>query len=588
MTNESLVAKGNGVKYTAAGLLLLLIFLFIYYFCHSSGGGTGKSSSNKGPLKAPHGIEIIDINGDSLNVPVARVYLIDPEDKVVSANEVAFDTVEITDGVMSVGLLPDAVFSEESPYRYSIRVEADGYATVLKTIVITRDVPNYIPVYMAKLDNLPSGSRIAGKSGAISSVNNGLLSENVTLEISADAPNKPLPLTITFDAGTRFLANGAPITQEGPVEYRLLLGAPYDNQANRLFPGGFLMNDGINPNGDTITPANPRYLTTAGWFSLEMSVRGIKVDGFSNPVRVNMGVEPKVKNPATDSSIQSGKKVPIWSLNYETGVWQNDSAAQVGNDYTVDFSITHLSLWTLSYTTGICGVVPVTYVDGTGGFSGSRYTRLMDASNGSELQAALIDFDAPPTRVLNINKFPTSKQATLIVYEGASAATAPFGNSVEGQFLSCQSACNCLVRNTAVTAPCKFQLKFQRTTSTGTVLPVFTQNSVWYKAPCSAPLFNFAGVVGSATGIVKVPYPSGPFCVRVWFLHGGSARYLDFPLNPTLVPGSYTGTIAASSPTGWYFTSGVPTQFDYAIQNAACPGTNRIVTITLRNGSPSI
>ncbi len=588
MTNESLVAKGNGVKYTAAGLLLLLIFLFIYYFCHSSGGGTGKSSSNKGPLKAPHGIEIIDINGDSLNVPVARVYLIDPEDKVVSANEVAFDTVEITDGVMSVGLLPDAVFSEESPYRYSIRVEADGYATVLKTIVITRDVPNYIPVYMAKLDNLPSGSRIAGKSGAISSVNNGLLSENVTLEISADAPNKPLPLTITFDAGTRFLANGAPITQEGPVEYRLLLGAPNENYGNRLFPGGFLMTDGIDQNGDSITPANPRYITTAGWFSLEMSIRGIKVDGFSNPVRVNMGVESKIKNPATDSSIQSGKTIPIWSLNDNTGIWQSDSTAVVSNDYTVDFSITHLSSWTLSFTTGFCaGFTPVTYVfDPTTGFSGNRYTRLTDASTGGDLQAGIVDFDAE--RVLKIFKFPTLKQAALIVHDGASPATPIIGNSKEGQPLSCQSACNCLLRTNAVAPPCTIQIKFQRTTSTGTVLPAFTQNSVWYKAPCSAPLFNFAGVVGSATGIVRVPYPSGPFCARVWFLHGGSARYLDFPLNPTQVPGSYTGTIAASSPTGWYFTSGVPTQFDYAIQNAACPGTNRIVTITLRNGSPSI
>src|SRR5262245_2251363 len=76
-------------------------------------------------VTAIHGIAVFDVNTTPLqNVHNAKITLIDPEKMVLTSNGFPFDSVRLGDGIISIGLSPNARYNAERPYRFTIRVEA--------------------------------------------------------------------------------------------------------------------------------------------------------------------------------------------------------------------------------------------------------------------------------------------------------------------------------------------------------------------------------------------------------------------------------------------------------------------------------
>ncbi len=573
-TNSSSFLKGNS-GLTLAALLILIVLILVYYFC---GQGGGSLIEIKEPIKAPQGVAFIDVNGGVSNVQKVKVTLIDPEKMVVSSNGVSFNSVEITGGVMSIGLSSKASFSTDKPYRFYIRAEADGYMTNLRSVVITEDAPNYVPIYMTRLDNLPS-SGLAAAVATVADVKSGVFQKTDTLKAIPRWAQIP-PLSIVIKEGTKLLCDGKPIINKGPLSYRLLYGAPRDTNANRVFPGGFEVTDAVDENGKSLAdPANPLFFTTAGWFSMEMNVGNEGVNSFSEPLLVEMPVSDTVINPETQQALKAGDKIPLWSLDNRTGVWKNESVISIiaGADGVLraSFPIKHLSTYNVDWKSTLCpGEINLSYVFGTGNteFTGSHFTRLIDKSSWSEIKAKTATFDN--TNNLKIIRYPAGVTSVLVVHTGNDATSPVYGIS-SGTGLSCPGS-GSLIRS-GVPGSCK-QFIFQSVSAGGNPA-VFCNNSVWFKDACNDPAYTFGGVIVGNSGDISLPNLSGNKCIRVWYLDVPTLTQetLDFDLFLGYPPG---GTIRH----GDIYHNGVLFgQFDFTIQNGGTCST-QVVTVSIPAG----
>lgn len=583
MTNESGAALKGGKRLGLLALLALLLFLLIYYFCCGDKGGS--RIVIKEPIKAPHGIAFIDVNGAYNNVQKVKVTLIDPEKMVVSSNGVSFGSVDVTGGVMSIGLSSKASFSVEKPYRFFIRAEAEGYMTNIRTVMITEDAPNFIPVFMTKLDDLPP-SGLAASVGSIANVVDGILQQPDTLRaIPRGDPGSMM--TIAMPKGVQFLCGGKPVEAKGPLSFRLLQGMPRDSNANRVFPGGFTVSDAFDENGGALAdPSSPGFFTTAGWFTMEMNIGNSGVDGFSEPLVAEMPIDKNMINPETNALVKPGDKLPLWSMDDRTGIWKREETLSVeettGGGLKIRFPVRHLSTFNADWMGPLCSTgtarIDVNYTydaANAAGFGGNRYARLLSRADGSEIMAKTINFDN--TGTLQIIRVPDGISTQLLVHRGST-----FIEPLQGSTgpMSCPSSGNALALIGGAPAGCTL-LEF---VTGATADPVVNQcnNSVWTKNNCAdGSPFLFEGIINADGNVTTVSYPANK-CVRLWFLNNSAAAdeiFLQFTINygiPVLGPGDTppTGTITTNA-------AGGPYSFDYWKENMP-PGSTCSTRIRVR------
>jgi hypothetical protein len=569
------------LKKWALLLLILLVALAVFVAkkcCPDD--STAAVTFDKSPIKAPHAVALIDANSAAArNVEKARVTIIDPDGMVVSSNGYKFENVEVIGGVMSIGLSSQASFSVEKPYRFFIRVEADGYMTNLKTVVVTQDVPNYVPIYLANLAALPS-SGLSANVAAAAVVQDGAMSEALTLQTSTGAQM----LRVIIPQGAKLLCDGKPLEGRGrTLSYQLLAGNPLDSSANRVFPGGFEVTDALNSAGEpflidnerAVSAASPVYFTSAGWFSLNLNLDSEAVNGFDVPVKVEMPVARDVRNPATGASVMVGDQVPLWNLDNRTGVWRNEGTGAVedaGNgQMKVTFETKHFSTWNLDFFSGGCpGSLTIGY---DAALTGPKFTRLVYPASGVEVKTSLIDFSAGGGSPLTLLRLPnTTDRAKLMVHDGADASFPVIRLSDDIQSCACVAP-PCSLRVFGAPASCA-TLRFQ----VGATATSPCNNSVWYKSAAADPLFTLGGVL-NASGEVSVASLSATKPVRLWYYDylAGVQVALDFPINFSgtgALSGTVTITRGVAAPT---------TQaFNYSI--AALGACGKTITVTIPAG----
>src|ERR1043165_2452223 len=133
--------------------LILFSILFGWQCKSIKPGGSTTVELVKAQLKAPVAISLLDANRMlSKQIPDATVTLIDDGKQVVTPNNLSFSSLEIKGGVMCFALKQSARFSKDNPYRFAIKVEAPGYSTNYRSILVSEDTAQYIPIFMAKID----------------------------------------------------------------------------------------------------------------------------------------------------------------------------------------------------------------------------------------------------------------------------------------------------------------------------------------------------------------------------------------------------------------------------------------------------
>lgn len=557
-------------------LLLLIGFLLSRYCCPTPVGGEG-AISVRAPIQAPHGIAFIDVGNTTSNVQKVKVTLIDPAGKVVSSNGVAFSSVEVMGGVMSIGLAADATVSADTPYSFHIRAEADGYMPNLLPVVITEDKPGYVPIYMTRLDALPP-SGLGASVGELSTVSGGVLTRPAVLRTKSKQGNVP-GLALGLPEGLRFLSNGKAIEQKGNLSFQLLFGIPRDSNANRVFPGGFEVVNAVNSDGKPIaTPANPFFFTTGGWFTAQMSIGNQVVDGFSKPVLVEMPIGDTVINPITNKPVQAGQEFPLWSMNEQTGQWRQESTVKVeqGSDgqLKVNFSITHLSTWNLDIPAPVCAGTATINYDPAQFTAGAQYwTRIISRNNGADLATRSLTFNAPGP--LNLVRIPASAEPLQMLVHNGADASFPLGwmtTAGSGDFNCTNNSSTLnLVSAPAACAEIEFLV--------GTDNLVHCNNSIWYRNNCAVEgLYTFGGVLNSA-GQASIPDLGVSRCIRLWYLDDatGSQVTLDVTINFAIASGSSGSDPNARVTVG----GGAPTTHTVTYTKSASASCNYRITVTI-------
>jgi len=541
-----------------------LMMLLLGCKCH------GPIIQIKSQVKAMQGIAFLVLkDGESVNVHKIKVTLIDPEKMVLSPNGIAFDSIELSEGVMSVGFSPNAQFSIERPYHFSIRAEAEGYMTAIRSIIITDSTPNYIPVYMVKLDSLPSHG-LAASVGALNTISGGTVTQDQTIGVKLEQ-QKADSLAIKIYRGTRLLYNDKPVQTDSPLSFRLLFCKPKDSLANLAFPGGFEVAEATSQNGEKIAnPANPIFFTTAGWFSMEMNIGKTKVNGFSTPLDVEIPIEDTIINPATHRVVKAGDTIPIWSLNNQTGIWHLETNAEVmsssNGGLKVNMRVNHLSTFNLDYYSGGSCTVSLNY--NTSNFSGLHYSEFYRTSNSALIMGKTVDYSISPG-TLDILRVPdylsSSDPGKLFVH----LTTNPNSPILGGlQNITCTPPWN----DIQLIGSNSFQsitIKFVRE-SNGT--PVLN-NVVWHKPIISAPNWEHVGTLDNTpnSGLLVIPLdPQINQALHLFYLKSSTmTEELTFTMNFTA---SGTGNVTDGTS---------PTSFNYTVVSPG-PGTSqRLITITI-------
>jgi len=457
----------------------------------------------KSPIQAPMGVAFIEVGGASIrNVPKVKVTFIDSSGFVMSSNGIPLKSIQVS-GVISIGLSPKARVSIENPYLFYIRAEADGYMTNIAPVVVTANVPGYVPIFMAKLNNLPPGNGLVSSVNNISGISDGTVQRDERIEAKSEAsgPN----ISISISKGTQlYYQNKKPYDKE-KLSYRLLSGSPLDSVANRVFPGGFEVNNAVDQREKRIaSPANPSFFTSAGWFSLEMSDdEGQIVDGFSQPVVIEMSIPEKVLG-TNSTPVKIGDSIPLWSMNRETGQWKAEGLAIAladgnGGMKTV-FNITHLSSWNLDFTSGTCpsgnplGSISVNYTNSE--FSGQYYSEFIREDNGAVLKKGQVDLSpGTPMKVLRVPDLGLTT-AKIYVHNGQDVGYPLRGRSTP---LTCSSPNNSLGIPGSPAFPC---VQFCFTNNPGELC--LCGPSLWYQEGCGTSGYLFhAGNLQN--GLANVP-----------------------------------------------------------------------------------
>ena len=569
----SLKQRASILNSGLAVILMLFIVSIIVVSCHCC--DKKPLIEIKEAIKAPLGIAFIDANLTTMqNVPKVRVTLIDSAKMVVSSNGIHFETVEVTGGVMSIGLSQEAAFTTEKPYRFFVRAEADGYMTNIYPVVVNEDRPSYLPIFMAKLDALPP-SGVEAAVGNIANVENGVIKSDAFINTSGPKEQKS-PMTIRIKEGTRLLCDGRPVDAQGPLSYRLLFGAPRDSNANRLFPGGFEVTDAVDENGKPMNgPANPFYFTTAGWFSMEMNVGATGINAFSEPLQVEMPILDTVINPDTHKPVKVGDAIPLWSLDNRTGVWKREAVAVVdtagGGGMKVHFEVRHLSTWNIDYPGPQCtGTIRLNYTNADFSQPGLYYrTELIRESDGAHLQPSwhpLVDLGSGSP--LDIILAPIGTPSVVLVHENSLPVSQAYGVS---SVVSCTNGTTTTGTLSRIGTPATcIQVEF-RDASNSSLFSV-CNNSVWHKNNCSDPIFSLSNFL-TGSSAVAIPRVAAQIhkCLRVWYLNSaGHQTSLDFDLDLS-VPDN---TNQANQP--GTMNAGLPSQSNFLfsyIKNTAIPSS---------------
>lgn len=535
--NSSFFSKPiNWIALLAAIILLIILIL---KWCDNKNG-----IKLNDPIKAPVAIAFIDANRYlNTQIPDVKVTLIDPDSMVVTSNGFSFSSILVPGGVMSLGLKLKASLSAEKPYRFTIKAESEGYSPNYRSILITEDKGYYIPIFMAKVDDPPEG--MAGFAGAIPVED----SQNpTTLTLTPNFVNNvSSAVNVEIPEGTLFMRDQCLIAADADsISYRFTFASPRNIAAGRTFPGGSLVTDAVDANGEIIaTPSAPFYFASAGWMTLEMKAGGENINRFSKPIRLQIPISDSLINPKTQMLYKAGDKVDTWSLN-ERGVWQQDSSAIVQNGPNglyVNMRVIHLSTWNIDAPMPQQCASDITINYNNPNVTIDRYSELISAQTG--IAYGIAGPFATDDEVLTYNngsgganhhftmaRAPMGTDVEFRVYDGVTTPANLFAST--GIFQTCNNPGTLTLPPLAGT-PQTVNLSFAY--RTGMTDHPICNNTVWFAecSTCATPgscatptnpyqfgaILTVSGNAGTATlqrHAVAFDAPGhSNHCIRLWY-----------------------------------------------------------------------
>lgn len=281
---------------------------------------------------------------DNLNITIAG-----PDKDLIYSTDGKRDLKPVA-GFLEIGLDKEVQITEEDPLELTVIAEAPGYVKTVQNIVLYDTTYQFIPVNMVNLNAPPKG--VSLQVGMSSADANGVMQDtDFTTPMVA---GKEEMATVKLKQGTKVM-NAAGQELTGDIEVQLVHFDNRNDESLAAFPGGFTATNAVDENDN---PMEPVEFVTAGFIALDMFVGNDEVTDFSEPVEVEIGINPQTIDPATGQQVKEGDIIPIWSLDDNTGQWKHEGEAVVEKDASGDLSatmlITHLSWWNFDYFYNSC------------------------------------------------------------------------------------------------------------------------------------------------------------------------------------------------------------------------------------------
>lgn len=192
---------------------------------------------------------------------------------------------------------------------------------------------------LVNVSNLPNS--ITKSTKTVYSSPNGL-SQTVTL-VCEPSEVKEESCTITIPPNT-ILTDALGQRLEGNITFTAYHFDNDDVSSLSSFPGGMIIADSYNLNGSA---NDPGIFYSYGFIAIEATdSSGRKARNISgNTMNITADINPYSLSPTTDDSfINSGDTIRVWSLNSDTGTWQEEAQPVLVNN-TITFNTNHMSYW---------------------------------------------------------------------------------------------------------------------------------------------------------------------------------------------------------------------------------------------------
>lgn len=253
-------------------------------------------------------------------------------------------------GILEVALDKATAISPDDPLEFTVVAQAPGYIKTVQNIVLYDTTFQFVPVNMVNLNDPPEGVSI--EAGTTAADAGGVVEETVfTTPMPA---GKEEDASVKLNQGTKVMnADGEELI--GDIEVQLV---HFDNRTEtslEAFPGGFSVTNALDENGNAMEPFE---FITAGFVALDMFVGNDEVTDFSEPVEVEVGINPQTIDPNSGQPVAEGDIIPYWSLDDNTGQWRREGEAVVTKNadgtLSATMEITHLSWWNFDYRVNVC------------------------------------------------------------------------------------------------------------------------------------------------------------------------------------------------------------------------------------------
>lgn len=351
---------------------------------------TNTVSDPKNPVYSPVAVQFLNANKAASNHPSnVKVKILDPDGMVVTPDGSQVTELVLKDGLMSLALIDVLDFNTVESYRFFVSAEAVGFEESFHTIVINRATGVYRPVYMIDVNKLPEGAAVA--QAPLVTELTGKVRE--TLELVASIPGTNRQARVVIDEGTQLLdAAGNPIGDKvtiNQVTARILFVEASSEMGSNAFPGGFQVSDAV-VNGDKLGKPNEfTYFNTFGWSAITIMVNdSIEVEKMDRDIQVMMNIDPGLIFDNNNNQVKAGDRIPLWSLDESTGVWNQENILTVQNDPDsipfAAFGTSHLSVFNFDALNNGCDPIDpvIVLVKNTSGGPLTVYCEMLNPYSG--------------------------------------------------------------------------------------------------------------------------------------------------------------------------------------------------------------
>jgi hypothetical protein len=313
-------------------------------------------------------------------------------------------TVKVGDGTVRSGKALAAIPTNVAGIRFTI--SAADITTIIRTISVAGqtaviesfDVPSgndrlfVVEALDASGGVLYRGQTYANLTGSSVSLSISISASNATITITTDSGGKTTTTRtlssamaqVTIPAGTTLTdASGNPLTGE------LTATSTFSSSVSTL------------PTAAAILPTGQNL---AAYIDLNISAGGISVKNINPGITVVLNA---------GSGVVAGDKVSIFSFDSASGAWRYEAAAVVNTDGTVQFTVSHLSIWGVFKSAGTATVTLTLSSLPTG-----------TTANGAELTVTL-----PAGVTVSADSVGTVSSSSIAV-----SGVAPTGSSVAGRY----------------------------------------------------------------------------------------------------------------------------------------------------------